>query len=158
MESIIFKTNSDLIEINKTDLENNIINFISDKKNPPLERATILYWLKRAAELIDKYDKSNQQQAFTEYYNLCKTHDYNIPNFNNLQIIEKKNITKCEYSDEEKALLITFEIVELEDRIKELKEQLKPLEEPAEITYSYYFKAIAEPKKKLKEKIKIEEF
>lgn len=99
---------------------------------PPLERALIVYALKKLINDIETFDKSKYEQELKNYWEANKNSS-SAPMIGDFQII-RKEITKRVYLNPQKAK-------ELEEQIKALKDELDKLEYYEEtIKHTYYIK------------------
>jgi len=130
---IIKKDNISIIlkDISREDIKNTAIEF-STSQIAPLDRAFIVYVLKKLIEDIEKFDKDKEVEALREFF---KTHKNSTtpPELKSGFGVIERPVYEKRYSDEHLAL-------ELQTKIKELQEQLKALEINEVKSYTYYIK------------------
>ena len=120
-----------LKDISREDIKNTAIEF-STSQIVPLDRAFIVYVLKKLIEDIERFDKEKEVEALREFF---KTHKNSTtpPELKTGFGVIEKPIYEKRYSDEQLAL-------ELQAQIKQLQEQLKSLEINEVKFYTYYIK------------------
>jgi len=130
---IIKKDNISIIlkDISREDIKNTAIEF-STSQIAPLDRAFIVYVLKKLIEDIEKFDREKQNEALREFFVLNKNSTTPPELKTGFGVIERPVYDK-KYTDEKLAL-------ELQSKIKELQEQLKSLEINEVKSYTYYIK------------------
>jgi predicted transcriptional regulator len=130
---IIKKDNISIIlkDISREDIKNTAIEFSTSQINP-LDRAFIVYVLKKLLEDIEKFDKEKQSEALREFFIKNKNSTTPPELKSGFGVIERP-VTEKRYSDEQLAL-------ELQVKIKQLQEQLKALEINEVKSYTYYIK------------------
>lgn len=124
-----------LKDISREDIKNTAIEFSTSQINP-LDRAFIVYVLKKLLEDIEKFDKDKEVEALREFFIKNKNSTTPPEIRAGFGVIERPIIEK-KYTDEKLAL-------ELQSKIKELQEQLKALEINELKSYTYYIKETKE--------------
>ena len=120
-----------LKDISREDIKNTAIEF-STSQIAPLDRAFIVYVLKKLIEDIEKFDREKQNEALREFF---KTHKNSTtpPELKTGFGVIERPVYEKRYSNEQLAL-------ELQAQIKQLQEQLKALEINEVKSYTYYIK------------------
>ena len=120
-----------LADITREQIKEVAIEF-STSNIPPIDRAFIVYVLKKLIEDIEKFDKDKEVEALREFFVLNKNSTTPPELKTGFGVIERPVYDK-KYTDEKLAL-------ELQSKIKELQEQLKSLEINEVKFYTYYIK------------------
>jgi hypothetical protein len=120
-----------LKDISREDIKNTAIEFSTCQINP-LDRAFIVYVLKKLLEDIERFDRDKQSEALREFF-ISHKNSTTPPEIKSGFGVVERPVTEKRYSNEQLAL-------ELQAKIKELQEQLKALEVNEIKSYTYYIK------------------
>lgn len=120
-----------LADITREQIKETAIEF-STSQISPLDRAFIVYVLKKLLEDIERFDKDKELEALREFFTTHKNSTTPPEIRTGFGVIERPVYEK-KYTDEKLAL-------EIQSKIKELQEQLKSLEIDEVKSYTYYIK------------------
>jgi len=124
-----------LKDISREDIKNTAIEFSTSQINP-LDRAFIVYVLKKLLEDIEKFDKEKELEDLREFF-ISNKNSTTPPELKDGFGVIERPVYEKRYSNEKLAL-------ELQAQIKQLQEQLKLLEINEVKSYTYYIKETKE--------------